>query len=78
MKIYQIDVAWPIGPVARSTLPAFTARVIPIATVLAGTVENSRALLRVLALLEQHGLCPLDVWVPVPRTPSDGGPDQGA
>jgi hypothetical protein len=63
VKVYEIDVAGPIGPVVRSCLPAFTTRSVARMTVLTGTVNDPQVLLSAIDLLDQRGLVTLDIRV---------------
>ncbi len=60
---FEIHIAGPIGPVARSFLPGFTITTVPPSVVLAGTVADPDELLRVINLLTTHGGAPIDIWI---------------
>ena len=53
---YEILVTGPVGPVAASSLPGFTAVTVPTATLLTGTVANPDELRAILRVLRTHGL----------------------
>ena len=61
MREYEILVAGPVGPVAASSLPGFTAVTVPTATLLTGTVPGADDVRAVLDLLRAHGLAAVDV-----------------
>ena len=63
MTDYEIQVAGPIGPVARSFLPGFTTTTVPASIVLAGTVASPDELLSVMNLLTTHGGAPIDIRI---------------
>ena len=60
---YEIQVAGPVGPLARSFLPGFTVTTVHPSTVLAGTAAGPEALLQVLNLLTTRGAAPIDIWI---------------
>lgn len=60
---YEIQIAGPIGPVARSFLPGFTTTTIPPGSVLVGTAASPEELLGVINLLTTHGATPIDIWM---------------
>jgi hypothetical protein len=60
---YEIQVAGPVGPVARSCLPCFTCTLVPRATVLAGTAASTEDLLGVINVLTTHRLTPSDIRI---------------
>jgi len=63
---YEIQVAGPVGPVARSGLPAgFTATTVPRTTLITGTVDGPDGLLSVLNLLANQGSTPVDIRMSV-------------
>lgn len=60
---YEIQIAGPIGPVARSFLPGFTTTTVPPGTVLVGTAASPDELLSVINLLTTHGADPIEIWI---------------
>ena len=61
MQHYQIQVAGPIGPAAAARLPSFTTTALPSVSVLSGKVSSPDGLRRILTLLTEHGLSPIDL-----------------
>jgi hypothetical protein len=64
---YEIQVAGPIGQVARSFLPGFTTTVIPPSTVLAGMVAGPEEVLTVINFLTAQGVAPIDIRISTVR-----------
>ena len=71
MHEYEIQVAGPIGPVVASSLPGFTFLKVPTGTILAGTVARQEDLLRVIDLLNGHGLALTDLWISLGDHPAE-------
>lgn len=63
MSEYELLLAGLIGPVATSCLPGFTSSTVPSGAVLTGTVTCTDDLLRVLNLLNAHGLALIDIRI---------------
>ena len=61
MQHYQIQVAGPVGPAAAARLPGFTTTTLPSGSVLSGKVSTPDGLRRILAVLTEHGLSPIDL-----------------
>jgi hypothetical protein len=61
--VYEIHVAGPVGPAARSGLPGFTVTTVPPSTVLVGTAAGPDDLLEVINLLTARSAAPIDIWI---------------
>ena len=71
MREYEILVAGPVGPVAASSLPGFTAVPVPTATLLTGTVPGADDVRAVLNLLRANGLAAVEVRIEPRDRPAD-------
>ena len=61
MQAYEIRVAGPVGPAAAARLPRFRTTALPAVSILSGKVTSPDGLRRILTLLTEHGLSPIDL-----------------